>query len=106
MTTANSCRSRLLRGTSLPSQSRPFRRYRCTIPIRHFTGAAIPGAFLGVQEGVTADELKQTYHNLVRTHHPDRMKSLGLGGDYQELATKNMALIDDAYAEVLKKLCN
>jgi len=63
-----------------------------------------PWSILVVQEGVLADELKQAYHEFVRTRHP--VKSMGFGSDYQELATKNMAPINDAYAEVLKKLRN
>lgn len=62
-----------------------------------------PWHILGVKEGASADELKQAYHQLVRSHHPDRIKGMGLGTEYQELATKNMARINDAYAELLKK---
>src|SRR5579884_1968535 len=58
-----------------------------------------PWHILGVKEGVSADELKRAYHELVRTHHPDRIKGMGLGSEYQELATKNMARINNAYAE-------
>ena len=63
-----------------------------------------PWRILGVNEGVSVDELKQAYHQLVRAHHPDRVKGSGLASEYQELATKNMARINDAYAELLKKI--
>ena len=62
-----------------------------------------PWRILGVQEGVAADELKQAYHELARIYHPDRIKALGLGSKYEELATKDMARINAAYAEVLRK---
>ena len=35
-------------------------------------------------------------------HHPDRIKGLGLGRDYEDLATRNMARINDAYDQVMK----
>lgn len=63
-----------------------------------------PWHILGVQEGVSADELKQAYHQLARMYHPDRIRALGLGTRYEELATKDMARINAAYAEVLGKL--
>lgn len=63
-----------------------------------------PWQILGVREGASADELKQAYHQLVRAHHPDRIKGMGLASEYQEMATKNLARINDAYAELLKKM--
>lgn len=65
-----------------------------------------PWRILGVKEGCSADELKQAYHQLVRAHHPDRIKGMGLESEYQELATRNMARINDAYAQLLKKVDN
>jgi hypothetical protein len=63
-----------------------------------------PYVILGVREGVTAEELKTAYHQLSMLHHPDRIKGFGLGDDYQELATLNMARINDAYAQIQKKM--
>ena len=63
-----------------------------------------PWQILGVKEGITVDELKQAYYQLARIYHPDRVKALGLGSNYEEMATKDMARINDAYAEVLSKL--
>jgi DnaJ-domain-containing protein 1 len=63
-----------------------------------------PWQILGVKEGVSVDELKQAYHELVRAHHPDRIKGMGLATEYQEMATKNLARINDAYAELLKRM--
>jgi DnaJ-domain-containing protein 1 len=50
------------------------------------------------------DELKQAYHQLVRAHHPDRIKGIGLATEYEDMATKNLARINDAYAEIVKKM--
>ncbi|MDE2476661.1 MAG: J domain-containing protein [Alphaproteobacteria bacterium] len=63
-----------------------------------------PWQILGVKEGVSVDELKQAYHKLVRAHHPDRIKGMGLASEYEEIATKNLARINDAYAEILTKM--
>lgn len=63
-----------------------------------------PWRILGVHEGISADELKEAYHQLARTYHPDRIKALGLGSKYEELATKDMARINSAYAEVLRRV--
>ncbi len=63
-----------------------------------------PWHILGVKEGVSAEELKRAYYELVRAHHPDRIKGMGLGSEYQELANRNMMRINDAYAELLKTI--
>lgn len=65
-----------------------------------------PWHILGVKEGVSAEDVKQAYYQLVREHHPDRVKGMGLGSEYLELATKNLARINAAYTEILKKLSN
>lgn len=62
-----------------------------------------PYMILGVQPGVAQDALKKAYHQLCAINHPDRIKGLGLGADYEELATQNMARINGAYAQVLRK---
>ena len=63
-----------------------------------------PFAVLNVRPGISADELKKTYHELSMANHPDRIKSFGLSGDFLELATRNMARINTAYAQILKTL--
>jgi len=63
-----------------------------------------PYTILGVQQGVSFEELKNAYHQLSLVNHPDRIRSFGLGEDYQELATLNMARINNAYSQVSKKV--
>ena len=63
-----------------------------------------PYSILGVREGASAEELKKAYHQLSMVNHPDRIKGLGLGTDFQELATHNMARISSAYAEISRKM--
>jgi DnaJ-domain-containing protein 1 len=62
-----------------------------------------PYLILGVQEGASAEEVKKAYHKLCAANHPDRIRGLGLSGDYEELATQNMTRINNAYAQVLRK---
>ena len=63
-----------------------------------------PYKILGVQEGVSLEDLKRTYHELCLANHPDRIKGFGLSSEYQELGTKNTARINEAYGKVLKSL--
>jgi DnaJ-domain-containing protein 1 len=61
-----------------------------------------PYTILGVVKGVSLEKLKDAYHRLCLLNHPDRIRGLGLGADYQDLGTKNMTRINGAYAELLK----
>jgi DnaJ-domain-containing protein 1 len=63
-----------------------------------------PYAILNVRPGTSADEIKRIYHELSMANHPDRIKSFGLGADFLDLATKNMARINSAYAQILKTI--
>jgi len=61
-------------------------------------------SILGVREGISPDELKRVYHRLCAHNHPDRIKGLGLGPEYEELATQNMIRLNTAYSQVLKAM--
>lgn len=61
-----------------------------------------PYSILGVDHGVSADELKKVYRKLVKEHHPDIIKGKGLGEEYIEEATAKLQEINEAY-EVIKK---
>jgi DnaJ-domain-containing protein 1 len=65
-----------------------------------------PYLVLGVREGISQEELKKVYHQLCLVNHPDRIKGFGLGEEYLELATRNMARINSAYAQILKRMGN
>ena len=65
-----------------------------------------PYKVLGVQPGVSAEELKRAYHQLCMQNHPDRIRGFGLGAEYQELGTKNTARINEAYAHLLKTVAS
>jgi DnaJ-domain-containing protein 1 len=63
-----------------------------------------PYLVLGVKEGISPEELKKAYHQLSLVNHPDRIRGFGLGEEYLELATRNMARINSAYAQILKRM--
>jgi hypothetical protein len=59
-----------------------------------------PYRILGLQPGAAMEEVKRAYHELCKKNHPDAIKSLGLSPEYQDLATRNMARINDAYNQI------
>jgi DnaJ like chaperone protein len=62
-----------------------------------------PWRILGVREDMSADELRTAYHKLCAIHHPDRIRGLGLGAEYEQVATQNMARINSAYADIVRQ---
>ncbi len=62
-----------------------------------------PYKILGVEQGVSLEELKRAYHQLCLANHPDRIKGFGLSAEYQELGTRNTARINEAYSRLLKQ---
>jgi len=62
-----------------------------------------PFLILGVTNKATQEELRKAYHDRCIKNHPDRIKALGLGEEFEELATQNMIRINAAYAQVMKK---
>jgi hypothetical protein len=63
-----------------------------------------PYMILGISHAATADQAKEAYHKLCFVNHPDRVRGLGLGGDFVELATQNMMRINAAYSHILRAL--
>ena len=61
-----------------------------------------PHLVLGVREGASPEELKSAYHRLCNQTHPDRIRSLALGPDFENLATQNMMRINAAYAQLMR----
>lgn len=62
-----------------------------------------PYLVLGIREGASEEELKKAYHHLCSINHPDRVRGLGLGSDYLELANQNMVRINAAYQQILRR---
>src|SRR5205823_12420023 len=61
-----------------------------------------PNLVLGVRQGASPDEVKRAYHKACNKNHPDRIRSLELGPDFEELATQNMMRINAAYAQLMR----
>jgi DnaJ-domain-containing protein 1 len=61
-----------------------------------------PHRVLGVREGASPEEVKRAYHRACNKNHPDRIRSLELGPDFEELATHNMMRINAAYAQLMR----
>ena len=61
-----------------------------------------PHKILGVTTAASRDDIKKAYRDLTLIHHPDRVRGLGLTGEYLELATKNMMRINEAYERLMK----
>jgi len=64
-------------------------------------GESDPYFLLGVDPGVSDDELKRVYRKLVAEHHPDRLIAKGVPSDLVQVTTNKMAAINSAYDTIL-----
>ena len=60
-------------------------------------------AVLGLPRSASDDEIRRTYRNLVREHHPDRLVAKGMPEEMVEQATKVLAAINAAYDRIAKE---
>jgi len=75
-----------------------FRRIRAS----HFPpDAADPYVVLGVGYDADADEIKRSYHRLVRENHPDSLMARGVPEEFVGLANDKIAAINVAYEKIL-----
>ena len=63
---------------------------------------ANPYGILGVAHDAADEEIKQTYRQLVRENHPDRLVAQGMPTEFVELANERLAKINAAYDRVRK----
>jgi len=61
-----------------------------------------PYVILGVEHGISDDDLKRAYHRLVRENHPDSMIARGVPEEFVKLANEKLASINGAY-DIIKK---
>jgi DnaJ-domain-containing protein 1 len=61
-----------------------------------------PLKILGLAPTASREDIKKAYRELTLVHHPDRVRGLGLTGEYLEIATRNMMRINEAYERALK----
>ncbi|MCT4575123.1 MAG: DnaJ domain-containing protein [Alphaproteobacteria bacterium] len=62
-----------------------------------------PYFILGVNEGVSKEELKLRYHYLVKKYHPDHLIACGMPAEMISLLEKKMAEINKAYELIKEK---
>ena len=78
-------------------------RARFSATARNLSGSDDAYAVLGLARRATDDEIKQTYRQLVREHHPDRLVAKGLPPEFVEHANKTLAAINAAYDRIEKE---
>ena len=78
-------------------------RRRFSATARNLSGADDAYAVLGLSRKASDDEIKQTYRNLVREHHPDRLVAKGMPEEFVERANKTLAAINVAYDRIEKE---
>ena len=62
-----------------------------------------PYDVLGITSDIDNDSLKRHYRKLVLDNHPDKMIARGVPPEFVSLATKKVAAINAAYAELAKQ---
>ncbi|GGY51478.1 J domain-containing protein [Parvularcula lutaonensis] len=60
-----------------------------------------PYAVLGVAHDMPTDELKKSYRQLAKEHHPDAMLARGVPAELVSIAEHRMAAINEAYEKVM-----
>jgi DnaJ like chaperone protein len=78
-------------------------RARHAATARSLHGADDAYAVLGIPPGTADDEIKRTYRQLVREHHPDRLVAKGLPEKLVEQANNRLATINAAYDHIAKQ---
>ena len=78
-------------------------RARFSATARNLSGADDAYAVLGLSRSASDEQIKQTYRNLVREHHPDRLVAKGMPEEFVERANKTLAAINAAYDRIEKE---
>jgi DnaJ like chaperone protein len=71
--------------------------------LRPDAGDANPWSVLGVNRGMTDDELKSAYRKLVRENHPDSLTAQGMPEEFVQLANERLAAINNAWDKISKE---
>lgn len=64
---------------------------------------ADPYVVLGVDYAASEEEIKRTYHLLVRENHPDKLMARGVPEEFLRLANDKLAAINGAYAKIIQE---
>lgn len=62
-----------------------------------------PYDVLGVKSSVSNDELRSQHRRVVAENHPDKLIARGLPKEFVSIATKKIAAINEAYAQIRKE---
>ena len=62
-----------------------------------------PYATLGVDPGISEDDLHRHYRKLMIENHPDKLISRGLPQEMIDIATRKIAALNEAYDEIRKE---
>lgn len=76
---------------------------RFSATARDLSGTDDAYAVLGVSRRAGDAEIRQTYRNLVREHHPDRLVAKGMPEEMIEQANRTLATINAAYDRIAKE---
>ncbi len=76
---------------------------RFAASMRRMSGADDAYAVLGLSRTASDEEIRKTYRQLVREHHPDRLVAKGLPQEFVERANKTLANINVAYDRIAKE---
>jgi DnaJ like chaperone protein len=64
---------------------------------------ADPYTILGIEADADDETVKRTWRALIQANHPDRAIAGGLPQEFVDLATENLATINDAYDRICKQ---
>ena len=78
-------------------------RARYSATARHLSGTDDAYAVLGLARDATDEDIRRTYRNLVREHHPDRLLAKGMPAEMIERANRTLAAINAAYDRIAKE---
>ena len=78
-------------------------RARFAATARDLSGADDAYAVLGLSRKARDEEIRQTYRDLVREHHPDRLVARGMPEEMVERANRTLAAINAAYDRIAKE---
>jgi DnaJ like chaperone protein len=78
-------------------------RARFSATARNLSGADDAYAVLGLTRSASDDQIKTTYRQLVREHHPDRLVAKGMPEEFVDRANKTLAAINAAYDRIEKE---
>jgi DnaJ like chaperone protein len=76
---------------------------RFSATARDLSGADDAYAVLGLSRSARDEEIRQTYRNLVREHHPDRLLAKGMPEEMIERANRTLAAINAAYDRIARE---